>query len=1077
MRGRKFKTWGLIAVLACALAPVVASAEPHGPVVPVTSIKTLRDFDLKSPVDSAPVPAVELSAPFESTRILPLPVSGGVAGAPTGSTRVYGNEINPVQNIFGPGANQRVADDLTLANGACNAVYYNLAVYGNGPLGTSFNVHTELWTGDPCAAGSSLITGTAADFIVTPTCPVAPCGTGQNPATRAFELEAEITPAIPIPAVVWMAVTFSRSDAFWIVAQQAEIGSTQNSFSENDTDRNPDVCGLFNFVCPPNNPTCTPPYAGFWANIHCETVIPPNGACCNGTTCTQKTQANCLSPSVWQGAFTTCQPNACLTGACCTGTDFETCADTNQPGCPDGLFRPGAVCADTPCGENFEIYRNDFSTRIFVPIDAGQKWGDDLVFGAGIPCELTAYEVLLAGDDSVGPATFSAHVELWTNNDRGTPGVDGDDIPLAVIPGTQRDFTNLPADLTRQQLVAGPFSGLVLPPKAWMVVTTSSDNAGPLFGGLASVGFSQDGFKIFNHSSAPNAWSTDAFIFGNGFDPTFCPSGSSVCPPNCCVPAGSFRAIVWCEGAPPIGACCNDVSGTCTDDVLPTECEGRWMQNVTCDESPFNPPCGNHACCFPHPVNHNTTLCSNDFTPEECEEVYDGASAPGLFCVDLPTCPRTTCLNRDGNCFLEHAGGGCESAFCCEKVCAATPSCCSGTWTDACAQKARDLCSSDHCADALPLSGEGTYAFDTNAATTDGPAHAACENLGGDAQIEDDVWFCWTADCTGTVYARTCGQTTMDTKLAVYDGCTCPPDEADLLDCGDDRCSLQSTAVFHAVAGNNYLIRLGNYPDSAAGTGTLSIACEPPNHVNCPATGDCCAGVGTPGCANEACCDAVCGCDSYCCDTDWDASCATTGLGGSGCGADILCPALCGACPTGTVAFYDPPPGILDAGRPFPPNDSTQLLGIDTIRVGAPPGADILGCWSVCETTIVGSANGVASVSDNGDGDYTIRLARPITPGAVTKITYAGNGSFARYIAHPANLSATGTASSADVDALVNYLNGTAAHPPGLLSADVNRSGTVTGADILDAVGLLIGEGQYTIWNNSTLPTPNANCP
>jgi hypothetical protein len=197
----------------------------------------------------------------------------------------------------------------------------------------------------------------------------------------------------------------------------------------------------------------------------------------------------------------------------------------------------------------------------------------------------------------------------------------------------------------------------------------------------------------------------------------------------------------------------------------------------------------------------------------------------------------------------------------------------------------------------------------------------------------------------------------------------------------------------------------------------------------------------------------------------------------------VLCPALCGNCPAGIVTFIDfsnlPPDvhDIVDAGRPYPPDDSTLLLGVKTVEVTAPPGADLLGCWSVCETASIGPANGIASITDHGGGQFAITLARPITTGAVTKITYAGNGAFARYIAHPANLNVDGFANATDVEALVNALKGTASLPAGLLSGDVNRGGVTSGADVLDAVGLLIGEGDYTVGNNSPKPVPNINCP
>ena len=155
------------------------------------------------------------------------------------------------------------------------------------------------------------------------------------------------------------------------------------------------------------------------------------------------------------------------------------------------------------------------------------------------------------------------------------------------------------------------------------------------------------------------------------------------------------------------------------------------------------------------------------------------------------------------------------------------------------------------------------------------------------------------------------------------------------------------------------------------------------------------------------------------------------------------------------------------------------MLGIDTIHVTAPPGSDVLGCWTLCETASSGVANGIAGITDDGGGQFTIKLGRPITAGAVTKITYAGtgNGTSASYIAHPANLNANSAANSTDVTALVDALNGTPPLPAGLLSGDVDRSGAVTPADILDAVGLLTGEGAYILWNNTGKPAPNASCP
>jgi hypothetical protein len=58
----------------------------------------------------------------------------------------------------------------------------------------------------------------------------------------------------------------------------------------------------------------------------------------------------------------------------------------------------------------------------------------------------------------------------------------------------------------------------------------------------------------------------------------------------------------------------------------------------------------------------------------------------------------------------------------------------------------------------------------------------------------------------------------------------------------------------------------------------------------CPGTNDCCVASpdGTAGCSDEACCNAVCAADSFCCSTQWDAICASQAVGL--CGCVVTCP-------------------------------------------------------------------------------------------------------------------------------------------------------------------------------------------
>lgn len=176
----------------------------------------------------------------------------------------------------------------------------------------------------------------------------------------------------------------------------------------------------------------------------------------------------------------------------------------------------------------------------------------------------------------------------------------------------------------------------------------------------------------------------------------------------------------------------------------------------------------------------------------------------------------------------------------------------------------------DSCSGAAEISGELSYSFDNSAATMDGPAHAACTATGQD-EIDLDLWLCWTAECSSLAVIETCGRTELDTRLAVYRGCECPTTDARLLDCSDDDCAVQSRVTFEAVAGQEYLIRVGAYPGTDGGTGQVSVSC---GFDGCPGTGGCTTNHGGRGCEDESCCNEVCAVDAVCCSIAWDEVCA-----------------------------------------------------------------------------------------------------------------------------------------------------------------------------------------------------------
>jgi hypothetical protein len=126
---------------------------------------------------------------------------------------------------------------------------------------------------------------------------------------------------------------------------------------------------------------------------------------------------------------------------------------------------------------------------------------------------------------------------------------------------------------------------------------------------------------------------------------------------------------------------------------------------------------------------------------------------------------------------------------------------------------------SDSCSGAQLIAGTGLFAFDNTNATTDGVPNNLCDFF-GTMQIEHDVWFAWVAPASGPYLLATCGQTGIDSKIAVYDG-NCA---GAVLACNDDTCGLQSQVMFNAVNSQTYLFRIGTYPSAAGGTGNIQVS-------------------------------------------------------------------------------------------------------------------------------------------------------------------------------------------------------------------------------------------------------------
>jgi hypothetical protein len=126
----------------------------------------------------------------------------------------------------------------------------------------------------------------------------------------------------------------------------------------------------------------------------------------------------------------------------------------------------------------------------------------------------------------------------------------------------------------------------------------------------------------------------------------------------------------------------------------------------------------------------------------------------------------------------------------------------------------------DNCADAIPIGNVTNQAFNTTGSTHDG-YESYCHG--------NNIWYCYTATCTGTVTVSLCG-TEWDTMLAVYNGCECPATQSARIASNDDDYTCNNTfasrLTFNAVCGNQYLIEVGHYYQSVTGTGVITIVCS-----------------------------------------------------------------------------------------------------------------------------------------------------------------------------------------------------------------------------------------------------------
>jgi len=274
----------------------------------------------------------------------------------------------------------------------------------------------------------------------------------------------------------------------------------------------------------------------------------------------------------------------------------------------------------------------------------------------------------------------------------------------------------------------------------------------------------------------------------------------------------------------------------------------------------------------------------------------------------------------------------------------------------------------DLCSDAIPFNGdaEGVIAYSTIGANTDGPASPSgqCNDF-GQTQTWSDIWYTYTAECSGDLTVTTCddihgqGDPTYDTDLVVYGpyasvgaiNCNSSSLLANLAACNDDdpvrscgtSAPYSSTIEIPVSAGEVYLIRVGGWSSGDSGTGFLEVDCQ----GSAPATGACCFDDGSCSVTTQSAC---------------------TGGGGTYQGNGTTCGGVSCPQPTGACCFSDGSCADVDADLCSSAGGEFQGEGTtcSTTDCPLPTGACCFGDGSCLELEAVdcGSAGGTYQ----GDG-------------------------------------------------------------------------------------------------------------
>ena len=356
--------------------------------------------------------------------------------------------------------------------------------------------------------------------------------------------------------------------------------------------------------------------------------------------------------------------------------------------------------------------------------------------------------------------------------------------------------------------------------------------------------------------------------------------------PNCCNVTWDETCVDWASqycftcGNPRAGSCCYQHDGPYCDDRACCEavcafdpfcCSTRWdtvcADLATAPGSLCNlPKC---RCGFNGPIPGQNLSCRSVHITGGCNDFTccDTVCAVDAFCCNVSwdlTCVQLAvsncalapdpainliCSSATGSCFVKHAGPGCSDAACCATVCTSDPTCCDVEWDVDCATRATTLCNGCGKVEA----GSCFFPHGTPSCLDKACCDSVCLVDPTCCSVEWDI-FC----------VLNAGTLCLDNAIGCGDPRSRPCSVPSFVPgCEDDTCCATICALDPTCCSRAW--------DETCAVGA-SITCDI-SFSNCPGTGSPLEVHGTPGCADQACCEAVCSIDPICCSFGWNEAC------------------------------------------------------------------------------------------------------------------------------------------------------------------------------------------------------------